>query len=312
MTFGNTRGSATDDEGNLLDHVWVEVRRMVPDFPLATPIYADAAGDTALDNPFMSETGEFVVYAVGGSYRITVYRDSYSKTWDDVPIGSAAAADVDHYAQAGFTWAPESATTTPPSTGCVRFDTADLTLAGHAYVDATTLGNSDATEWLSDFAVNDWFMFSTGVGVEAAWRLSAVSHVTGTGVDYFDFTLTTSSFSGPASPYGIGDSGFINVSKQKAPAPYGAVTGPWVTAHAYGLYDQAEFDGSTYSAAVPHTSGVFADDLAAGKWTLVAAKGDVGATDQSVLDALGIHSITVSTSDPSGGQDGDLWFKVLS
>lgn len=29
-----------------------------------------------------------------------------------------------------------------------------------------------------------------------------------------------------------------------------------------------------------------------------------------VLTALGVNSITVSTSDPSGGVDGDLWFKV--
>jgi len=33
-------------------------------------------------------------------------------------------------------------------------------------------------------------------------------------------------------------------------------------------------------------------------------------TVQQVLDELGIHAITVSTEDPSGGQDGDLWFKV--
>lgn len=33
-------------------------------------------------------------------------------------------------------------------------------------------------------------------------------------------------------------------------------------------------------------------------------------TVQSVLDELGIHSITISTLDPTGGVDGDLWFKV--
>ncbi len=33
-------------------------------------------------------------------------------------------------------------------------------------------------------------------------------------------------------------------------------------------------------------------------------------TVESVLDELGVHNITISTSDPSGGQDGDLWFKV--
>lgn len=33
-------------------------------------------------------------------------------------------------------------------------------------------------------------------------------------------------------------------------------------------------------------------------------------TVQQVLDQLGIHSITVSTDFPSGGVNGDLWFKV--
>jgi hypothetical protein len=33
-------------------------------------------------------------------------------------------------------------------------------------------------------------------------------------------------------------------------------------------------------------------------------------TVQQVLDTLGIHTITVSTAFPSGGQNGDLWFRV--
>lgn len=34
------------------------------------------------------------------------------------------------------------------------------------------------------------------------------------------------------------------------------------------------------------------------------------ATVAQVLDALGVHSITISESDPSGGVAGDIWFKV--
>ena len=41
-------------------------------------------------------------------------------------------------------------------------------------------------------------------------------------------------------------------------------------------------------------------------WQLVANSPTV----QDVLDDLGINSITISTSDPSGGVDNDLWFKV--
>ncbi len=36
----------------------------------------------------------------------------------------------------------------------------------------------------------------------------------------------------------------------------------------------------------------------------------VGVTVQNVLDELGVHKITISTLDPSGGVDNDIWFKV--
>lgn len=38
--------------------------------------------------------------------------------------------------------------------------------------------------------------------------------------------------------------------------------------------------------------------------------GVMGATVEDVLAELGVHSITISTDDPSGGVNGDLWFKV--
>jgi hypothetical protein len=55
----------------------------------------------------------------------------------------------------------------------------------------------------------------------------------------------------------------------------------WATATAYVTASPTSvvtIAGSTYVCAAPHTSGVFATDLAAGKWLLVASKGDVGAT----------------------------------
>ena len=33
-------------------------------------------------------------------------------------------------------------------------------------------------------------------------------------------------------------------------------------------------------------------------------------TVQQVLTELGVHRITISEDDPSGGVDGDIWFKV--
>lgn len=41
-------------------------------------------------------------------------------------------------------------------------------------------------------------------------------------------------------------------------------------------------------------------------WQLVGGMPTV----DDVLDELGVHSITISTDDPTGGSEGDLWFKV--
>lgn len=94
MTFGIARGVAQDAAGNVQTNVWIEVRRMAPGHPLAVPIYADADGATGQDNPFFSSSGEFAFYAVGGLYRVRVYRAGFDKTWDNVPVGTAQAADV--------------------------------------------------------------------------------------------------------------------------------------------------------------------------------------------------------------------------
>jgi hypothetical protein len=49
----------------------------------------------------------------------------------------------------------------------------------------------------------------------------------------------------------------------------GVVRGAWMTATAYAIKDVVTQGGNTYVAAVAHTSGVFATDLAAVRWVLV-------------------------------------------
>lgn len=50
----------------------------------------------------------------------------------------------------------------------------------------------------------------------------------------------------------------------------------WVTATAYAVNDAVSEGGSSYICVVAHTAGVFATDLAAIKWKVVAAKGNQG------------------------------------
>lgn len=207
MTFGISRGVAQDAAGNVQTGVTVEVRRMAPGFPLQPQIYADAEGDVGLSNPFFSASGEFEFYCVGGTYRVTVTKPGFSKQWDDVPVGTAQAADVDAYATAGFTWAPESATSEPPTAGCIRANNADWTLADHVYVNKTTLGGSAVAAWLQALSAGDDLYLATGVGVELGWTVVSVTNQ----ANHID--IRVSAYVGPAGPLSLGDSGFVTLGK---------------------------------------------------------------------------------------------------
>lgn len=49
--------------------------------------------------------------------------------------------------------------------------------------------------------------------------------------------------------------------------------GPWATSTVYGINNIVQESSNSYISVEEHTSGVFATDLAAGKWELMAAKG---------------------------------------
>lgn len=78
--------------------------------------------------------------------------------------------------------------------------------------------------------------------------------------------------------------------------------GAWLTATAYALSDVIEEAGSSYICIVAHTSGVFATDLAALKWELVAQKGadGVGAGDLIAANNLSDVDNTSTSRDNLG------------
>lgn len=58
--------------------------------------------------------------------------------------------------------------------------------------------------------------------------------------------------------------------------------GPWVTATSYAANDWVTQGSSVYACAIPHTSGTFATDAAAGRWWLIqAASNGVNLADAS-------------------------------
>lgn len=90
--------------------------------------------------------------------------------------------------------------------------------------------------------------------------------------------------------------------------------GPWVTATTYQIGDVVEHLNSSYIAIVEHTSGVFADDLAASKWQIVASSaalpsqaghaGDLLSTDGSNSAWVDVNSVALPIT--GGTLTGDL------
>lgn len=67
--------------------------------------------------------------------------------------------------------------------------------------------------------------------------------------------------------------------------------GAWLTATAYGLGDLVLESGSTYICIVAHTSGTFATDLTAVKWSIFAQKGSPGAGTGDMLAANNLNDL---------------------
>lgn len=68
--------------------------------------------------------------------------------------------------------------------------------------------------------------------------------------------------------------------------------GSWNTSTSYALNDAIEEAGSSYICIVAHTSGVFATDLAALRWELLAQKGVDGAGSGDMLSSNNLSDVT--------------------
>lgn len=78
---------------------------------------------------------------------------------------------------------------------------------------------------------------------------------------------------------------------------YGATPrGPWLTATAYALKDLVSQSGNTYIAVSAHTSGVFATDLAAGKWLLFSLSSSPGATQVTFTPTATVSATNVQAA----------------
>lgn len=79
--------------GELVEDVWIEVRREQPGQPL-TQLKADRNGSEPLGNPFLSSSGKGRLHVVnGGAFKIHAYKAGFAAELRFVPIGTMAERD---------------------------------------------------------------------------------------------------------------------------------------------------------------------------------------------------------------------------
>lgn len=87
-----------DESGNIIDGAQITVQEETGGFPLAIP-YSDRDGSSGLGNPFTASDGaDAGFYVVGGAYRITATKDSFTRIWRHVAIGTAQEHDAGDFA----------------------------------------------------------------------------------------------------------------------------------------------------------------------------------------------------------------------
>lgn len=141
----------TDSQGNVLAGASVEVRRESAGSPVAA-LKSDRAGATPISNPMTSDANGMVTfYVVGGAYKFTITKDSYSKILRYQPVGTAQEYDVADIlgSSAGVDYT-FSATTTDadPGAGIIRLNHATLASVTAAYIDNVNKAGSTVTGWL--------------------------------------------------------------------------------------------------------------------------------------------------------------------
>lgn len=86
--------TVTDESGNILNGATVEVR--LESTGTLASIYSDRAGAIPMSNSYVLSNGAAgIFYAEGGAYKITATKDSLTRTWRYVPIGTGGENDIE-------------------------------------------------------------------------------------------------------------------------------------------------------------------------------------------------------------------------
>ncbi|RUT32650.1 hypothetical protein EMQ25_05755 [Arsenicitalea aurantiaca] len=91
MAYAALRFDATDEAGNILTNVMVEIRRESGGLQQA---YQDRAGTVSLGSTFLVPDGKVFCHLPGNAYRVTLRKGGYERVLRFVAVGRGAEADL--------------------------------------------------------------------------------------------------------------------------------------------------------------------------------------------------------------------------
>lgn len=345
MALAAWQATITDDSGNVQPSASVEVRLETAGAPLAN-IYEDRDGATPSGNPATADSSGFIrFHASGGVYRIDATKDGVTQTWRYQGIG--LAQEQDNSVPAGVSWLFDDGTSdADPGSGNFRLNHATPASATELYISETDADGNPQGSWLGTLDDGGDASDSGTIVIRQTDNAGLlVATVTGSVTDngsYRTVPITVVAASGAGSFIAGSRAGVIFAERgeqgpqgdegpqgeqgeQGEQGPAGEVTSAGgSTAGNFAAFtdatgDEIEDSGSSASdfASTSHNhDGRYYTETELDNGQLdnryytesevdsaLAGKAD---TDRQVTDMGGI---TVSTSSPSGGSDGDIWLE---
>lgn len=292
MVLARWQRPIQDAAGDIVLAGQCEVRREdVAGTPLAV-LYSDRDGTTPLGNPFSFADGLPAFHAAGGSYKVRVYGTGFDDTYRYQGVGTGSEVDTDSLLIPGFLFEFETALTEPPTTGCIRANNSDLSLANRLYVSKLTIAGVNVASVIAAMATKTILLTSTDRGVQTQYYVNSVTD------DTTHYELAVSSHVG-GTAIAAGRVGLQLQGAQGAPGASGAVIGT-----------EAVF--TTASNAIGTAEA--GKTLIANRATAIAFNLDpaatLGGTWMAVIKNIGVGSLTI---DPNGAEliDGASTYVML-
>lgn len=201
MVLARWQGTIVDEAGNIVPGASVTVRSEGAGTPLAN-LFSDRSGLVAIGNPVTSDSeGAVAFHVVGGSYKITATKGSFTRTWRYVGVALGSEQDA---VPVGIRYLfDDGITDADPGAGNFRLNHATPASATQVFISLTDADGFDETTFLDGIddggqtTERGFLIFRTNSS--AGFLVARVTGSVTTATGYRKISITPLSFSAAGS-----------------------------------------------------------------------------------------------------------------